>query len=316
MANDTMVTLHKPVSQGRWKRLKAEVNKNRFIYLLLLPSIILVLVFSYAPLGGIKIAFQDYNIYNPDASEWVGMKNFIQIFRSPDTLKAVWNTLTIGFLNIGICFPLTILFALLLNEITNGVFKRVAQTISYLPHFLSWISIIGIATSLYAKSGIINDLIVFFTGNQERTLFLAQQSFFVPNVLILTLWQSIGWGSIIYLAAISGVDEALYEAAMLDGAGRLRQVWHVTLPGILPTIVIMLIWKCGSLFKDNFELIYGLQNAFVDFETIQTIVYKQGISGGNYQLTTAFGLFQGVVNFIFLFVVNFFAKKTTEVGVF
>jgi len=297
-------------------RLLIEMKKNIFIYILLAPAVLLSLIFLYAPMGGLKMAFQDYNIYQPDQSTWVWFKNFKYILQNKETLIAIGNTFYISVLNLIICFPAPVIFALLLNEIDNKYFKKVTQTLSYLPHFLSWISVIGIVTTLYSKSGIVNDVIAFIAGEDKRSLIMANQNFFVPNVIILNLWKGIGWGSIVYLAAISGVDSTLYEAAKIDGAGRFRQTWSVTIPTILPTVIIMLIWKCGTLFNDNFELIYGLQNAYIDFEVVQTIVYKRGISGGDYQISTAFGLFQGLVNIIILVIVNQIAKKVSETSVF
>ena len=296
------------------KKFCQDIYKDRYIYLLLLPSIILIAVFSYAPLPGIRIAFQNYNISKPVASEWVWFDNFIEIFKYGDCLKAVTNTFYISIVLLFITFPAPIIFALLINEITHTGLKKTVQTISYLPHFLSWISVIGIVTSLYAKSGIVNDFIAMFGG--ERMLLLAEPGFLVTNVVILNLWKGIGWGSIIFLAAITGVDQALFEAATLDGANRFKQVIYVTIPTIMPTVIIMLIWRLGSLFSDNFELMYGLQNAFVQFEVISTWIYKNGIEGGNYKLSTAFGLLQGVINFIFLFAANQIAKKLTDSSVF
>ena len=293
----------------------SEMKKSKFVYLLLLPSVLLVIFFSYLPMWGVRIAFLDYDIYNPDRSAFVGLKNFFDILQMGDTKSAIINTFYISILSLITVFPMTVLFAILLNELKNGLFKRTVQTISYLPYFLSWISVIGIITSLYAQDGIINDLIVKLTGDPTRTLFLAKQGFFVPNVIILSIWKELGWGAVVFLAAITGVDDSLYEAAYIDGAGRLKQTWHITLPAILPTIMIMLIWKMGSLFTNNFELIYGLQNPFINFEVIQTIIYKQGIEGGNYSLTTAFGLFQGVVNLAILLGANYLSKKFTEISV-
>ena len=300
----------------RKKRLTVEINKNKFIYLLLAPAVILSLIFLYAPMAGLKMAFQDYNIYQPSMSEWVGLKNFKYVLQNKETIMAIANTFTISLLNLAICFPAPIIFALMLNEVDNKYFKKVTQTLSYLPHFLSWISVIGIVSTLYAKTGIVNDIIVMLFGEDKRSLIMANQNFFVPNVIILNLWKGIGWGSIVYLAAISGVDSSLYEAARIDGAGRFRQTWSITIPTILPTVIIMLIWKCGTLFNDNFELIYGLQNAYIDFDVVQTVVYKRGIAGGDYQVSTAFGLFQGLVNIVILIIVNQIAKKATETSVF
>lgn len=294
-----------------------KINRNRFIYLLLLPAVVLTIIFSYLPMTGLKMAFQDYNIYNPDASTFIGLQNFKDIFTIQECVDGIKNTIIIAILTTVICFPLTIVFALLLNEIRNKYFKKVIQTVSYLPHFLSWISVIGIVTSLYSQSGIINDMMVMITGGSwERTSLLAVEDFFFADVVILNLWKSIGWNSIVFLAAITGIDEGLYEAAKLDGANRLQQVIHITVPSIMPTIMIMLLWRIASLFTDNFELIYGLQNPFVNIEVIGTIIYKNGIAGGNYQMTTAFGLMQGVVNFAMLVVANYISKKGTDVGIF
>ena len=298
------------------QRIAKRLAKDKFLYILLLPSVILTLMFSYFPIGGVKMAFQDYNIYNPSMSQWIGLTNFKKILETPGILTAIWNTLYISLLNLFICFPITVIFALLLNEVQCSWFKRFTQTVSYLPHFLSWISVIGIATAMYSKYGFINDLIVAITGNPERTLFMAEQSFFVPNVILLNIWKGTGWGSIVFLAAITGVDQSLYEAATVDGANRFKQIQHVTFPAILPTIVIMVLWRVGSLLSDNFELIYGLQNTYVNFEVIQTTVYKEGIQAGNYSISTALGFGQGLINFIVLFIVNMFAKKTTGTGLF
>lgn len=294
------------------KRLYAD----KFLYLLLLPSVVLTIMFSYVPMWGVKMAFQDYNIFNPSASEWVGMANFIELFQTDGITKAIWNTLYMSLVSIAIGFPPSIVFALLLNEIRNPLFKRVTQTISYLPHFLSIISVIGIATALYSKYGPVNTIISAITGTESTTLWMAEQGFVVPNVLIIGIWCSLGWGSIVYLAAITGIDPTLYEAATVDGAGRFRQVIHITLPTILPTIVIMLLWRVGSMLSDNFELMYGLQNPYIDYEVISTLVYKEGIQAGNYSMSTALGLFQGVVNITTLVVINFFAKKLTGTGLF
>lgn len=291
--------------------------RKRFIYCLLLPATVLVIIFSYLPLGGLKMAFQDYNVFNPSASTFIGLENFKEIFRMKDGTAAIVTTLKISLLSTGICFPLTIIFALMLNEIRNTYFKKVIQTVSYLPHFLSWISIIGIVATLYSSEGIINDILAKIIGSSyERKNLMAVQGFFIPDVIILSTWKSIGWNSIVFLAAITGIDQSLYEAARVDGAGKFRQAWHITLPGIMPTIVIMFLWRVAALFGDDFELIYGLQNPFVNVETIGTVIYKNGIAGGNYQVSTAFGLMQGLVNVTFLIIANTFSKKITEVGIF
>lgn len=311
------IETHHRANQSKTKKLLLEIWKHRFIYCLILPATVLVFIFSYMPMTGLKMAFQNYNVYNPSASTWAGLQNFKEIFKMKDGVSSIFTTLKISLLSTGICFPLTIVFALMLNEIRNTYFKKVIQTVSYLPHFLSWISIIGIVATLYSTEGIINDMLAKILGSSyERTNLMAVQGFFIPDVIILSTWKTIGWNSIVFLAAITGIDQSLYEAAKLDGAGKFRQVWHITIPGILPTIVIMFLWRVAALFGDDFELIFGLQNAFVNVETIGTVIYKNGIAGGNYQVSTAFGLMQGLVNVTFLLIANTFSKKITEVGIF
>ena len=263
------------------------------------------------------MAFQDYNIYNPAASVWCGFYNFKRIIEMPECLSAVANTMKINVLSLFICFPVTIIFALLVNELNNIYFKKTIQTLSYLPHFLSWISVIGLVTTLYSKGGMISNLLIALGGEKfEGVNLLAKGSFFIPNVTILTIWKTLGWNSIIFLAAITGVDQSLFEAATIDGASRFKQVVNIIIPSIMPTIMIMLLWRIAALFGDNFELIYGLQNPYVNVEVIGTYIYKNGIAGGDYQTTTAFGLMQGVINFVFLIIANTISKKTTDVGIF
>ena len=233
---------------SKWDNTLKTLNRQKLLFVLIAPAIILTIIFSYVPMVGIKMAFQDYNIYMPEASEWIGFKNFIDIFTIKEFTDGIKNTVIISLLNLLICFPAGIVFVLLLNEIKNTVYKKVIQTVSYLPHFLSWISVIGIVTSLFSEYGIINDLLVTLTGGaHERTMYLAEQWFFIPNVIILSLWKGVGWGSIVFLAAITGIDQSLYEAAKVDGASRLRQVWSITIPGILPTIMIMLLWQLATI---------------------------------------------------------------------
>ena len=311
------VKTYQKTDKGEVKKLLSIIWRKRFIYCLLLPATVLVIIFSYLPIGGLKMAFQEYNIYNPSASTWTGLENFKEILKMKDGISSIFTTLKISLLSMGICFPLTIVFALMLNEIRNAYFKKVIQTVSYLPHFLSWISVIGIVATLYSSNGIINDVLAAIIGSSyERKNLMALREFFIPDVIILSTWKTLGWNSIVFLAALTGIDQSLYEAAELDGAGKFKQVWHISIPGILPTIVIMFLWRVAALFGDDFELIFGLQNPFVNIETIGTVIYKNGIAGGNYQVSTAFGLMQGLVNITFLLIVNMLSKKVTEVGLF
>lgn len=295
--------------------LSLSFKKNIYFYILLLPAVVLTFVFYYLPMPGVFISFLDYDIFKGFSSPWAGWGNFKELFELPLFTEALKNTVMLSVLNMVIVFPAPIIFALLLNEIKFSPFKRVVQTVSYLPHFISWIAVIGMAYSLYSTDGIINDIRVSLFGEgTERLRFLADQGFLVPNILILSLWKGVGWSSIIYLAAISGIDSQLYEAAQVDGASRFKQCIHITVPSILPTAVMLFLLQIGSIFKDNFDLIYGLQNAYIDFETISTVVYKQGIQSGNYSMSTAIGLFQGGIGFALVVIANWLSKKVNDVA--
>lgn len=262
------------------------------------------------------VAFKDYKgklgiFGSPWADMW-GMANFVEIFTVPGLTDAIWNTLYWNILSLLIGFPLPILFALLLDEVRNKRFKSVVQTISYLPYFLSWIAVTGMASSLLSQYGIINDAIKAITG--ERIIFLGDKKYFLPVYLFLVVWKSVGWDSIIYLSSISSVAPELYEAARIDGAGRVKQVWHVTLPALVPTAMILLILKVGQLFGSNFELVYGLQNPAWNEEVISTAVYNYGIGQGRYALATALGFAQGIVALVITMLANKISDKLTSIS--
>ncbi len=299
----------------KYAKLWRDVKYNKYVYFMLLPAIVSIIVFHYMPMPKLLMAFTEYNIYNPDASPWVGLENFRTIFESEGMVEAIFNTLYVSILNLFAGFPLTIIFALMINEVKCMAYKKVVQTLSYLPHFLSWIAIIGMYSTIMAKYGPINDILSSLFG-LERELFLSKQEFFVPSIVFLSVWQGLGWSTIVYLSAIAGVDESLYEAVMIDGGGRFRQIYHITLPSIRPTIAIMLVLQLGRLLGSNFELVYGLQNPFIEFETTSTYNYKYGIEGGQYSLTTAFGLFTSVIGFVMTTISNSISKKITGAGLF
>ena len=289
-----------------------DFKKYKTIYFMLLPTVILVLIFNYMPLPGLIISFMDYDFLLKFKSPWVGFQNFIDIFTLPDFTGAILNTLKISLLNITVVFIVPVIFALLLNEIRNMVFKRIVQTVSYLPYFFSWASVLGIAYSVFSKYGLLNTIISYFSQNADKTMWLAQQNLFVPNVIILTIWKTMGWDTIIYLAAIAGIDPSLYEAAQIDGANKFKQCINITIPSILPTMVLLFILATGRIFGDNFELIYGLQNPFIDYEVISTITYKQGIVSGNYSVAAALSMVQGIVNLFLVMGTNYLSKRLTE----
>lgn len=286
------------------------------LYILLIPGLVATFVFAYCALPGLAMAFQDYNMFRGIlGSEWVGFEHFKTIFTLPEFSGAIVNTIRLSVLNMIISQPAPIIFALLLNEMMARKYKRIVQTVSYLPHFLSTMAIIGMSHALFSTYGIVNDLRVAILGEgAERVKFLAQQGFFVPNILGTQLWAGFGWNSIIYLSAIAGIDAELYEAASIDGANRFKQCTNITIPFILPTFVMLFIMKIGHLLADSFDLVWGLQNAFVDYETISTTVYKQGIVAGNYSLSTALGLFQGAISLVLVLTANKISKKVNDVG--
>jgi len=297
------------------RKTSLTLRKNFFLYILVLPAVLLTFYFSYLPMPGVIISFMDYDVFKGFLSPWIGLENFKELFSLPLFAQATANTVYLSFLNLVIVFPIPILFALLLNEIKCTAYKRIVQTVSYLPHFLSWIAVIGMAQSVYSTYGIVNDLRINILGEAtERIRFLASQGFLIPNIITLTLWKSVGWSSIIYLSAITGIDEQLYEAARVDGASKFKQCLYITIPSILPTAVMLFVLQIGSLFRDNFDLVYGLQNAFIDFETISTVIYKHGITGGNYSMATAIGLFQGGIGFVLVILANYFSKKINDVA--
>lgn len=297
--------------------LKVQVRQNLFIYLLLLPAVAVTLVFSYLPLPGLLTAFMNFDMLQQFASPWVGLAHFREILEVPRFSRAVINTLSLSSVNLLAGTAASVLFALLINEIRNSLFKRFVQTVSYLPFFLAWISVIGMVYALCEEYGPINDLLVLCTGDESRrSILLTDNSLFLPLMVILSLWKSVGWGSVVYLAAIAGIDQQLYEAARIDGAGRVQQAVHITLQGIRNTVMILLILSMGSLITDNFELVYGLRNPFINFDVIGTVVFEQGITQGRYSLAAAFGLSQGLVQLLLVLAANFLSRKFGSISIF
>ena len=298
------------------KTLWQRVSEHWIAYLMILPTVIWYIVWNYFPMYGIIIAFKKYSVFKGVwGSEWVGLKNFTEFFTSPYAWRVIRNTLTINLYSLATLFPLTIVLALLLNEIRSKLFKSGVQTMLYLPHFISTVVVAGmVVTFLSPSSGIVNIIISAFGG--EKTYFLTKKEFFKPIYIIMCGWQSIGFGTILYTAALSNIDETLYEAAMLDGASKLRQVWHITLPGIAPTISIKLIMSLGGLLSVGSEAILLLYQP-ITYETadvISTYVYRVSIEGGNYSMGTAIGLFNGVVGAILIIISNYISKKVTNAG--
>jgi len=281
-----------------------------------LPLVLYVLLFSYIPLWGWTMAFQNYKPARGFfAQEGVGLRWFKFLFTDPGFLRVLRNTLAMSLINMTLGFITAIAFALLLNEIKRIRFKRVVQTISYLPHFLSWIIVTGLVASMLAvENGAINDLLVALKIIKEPILFLSEAKYFWGIVGVTYVWKELGWNTIIYLAAIAGIDPTLYEAAEIDGCNRFHKMWFITLPGIKSTIIILLIMSIGHVLDAGFELQYLLKNGLIQdvAETIDIYVLKYGIQSFNYSLATAAGMFKNVVNVILIFLANWMAKRVGE----
>lgn len=293
-------------------------QKHKYMYLLISPALLLTFVFSYLPMAGIIIAFQDFDILTGFfGSPWVGFENFRTIFSYPAMLKAIGNTLIYSSALLASGFVVPIIMALLFNEIRNIKFKKVVQTVSYMPYFLSWISIVGIFYGFFANEGTLRDILNTIAPNFQYKNILLDSKNFLPILVVSHIWKNAGWSSVIYLAAIAGIDPTLYEAATVDGCNKLKQVWHITLQGIKPTAIIVLIMSIGGLITSNFDQVYGFQNVYTqeNTEVINTLIYRQGIQDGNYSLATAFGLAQGLVSLLLVMASNYLSKKSSGLSI-
>lgn len=300
---------------GFWSRLKQDLIRHKSLYLMLLPIVIYYLVFHYYPMYGAQIAFRDFiPKKGMFGSPWVGLKHFKSFFGSVYFGRLIRNTLGINILNLIFGFPAPIILALMLNEVRRDRFKRVVQTVSYLPHFISMVVIGGLILEFTATDGFITKIMTQF-GYPKQNLMI-DPALFKPIYIISEIWQSIGWGSIIYIAAITGISSELYEAARIDGAGRWKQMLHVTLPGITPTIVTMLVMRIGSMMSLGYEKIILIYNSSI-YETadvISTYVYRKGLLEQSYSFSTAVGLFNSGINLILLVAANKACKRFTGHG--
>lgn len=291
----------------RWKLIRSNLD----MYLLLIPGLVFLLLFKYTPMYGIVISFQDFNIFGGiSGSEWVGMAQFERLLQSDEFLQVLINTLLISLYKITILFPIPIVIALMLNEVRRMFFKRTIQTIIYLPHFLSWVIISGLFLNILSPTGgIVNEIIRSFGG--EPISFFTDNSLFRSLVVFTAGWKEIGWNAIVFIAAIAGIEQEQYEAAAIDGAGRIRQMWSISLPGMLPTIVLMFILRIGSLLEAGTEQILTMYNPLV-YETgdvIGTYVYRMGLGQQDYSFSTAVGLFNSAVGFLLIVIGNMLSRK-------
>jgi putative aldouronate transport system permease protein len=296
--------------------LKREMVKNYQLYLMVLPSIVMIAIFQYVPMYGVQIAFKDFNArLGIWSSPWIGLTHIEKFIQSPYFFKLLWNTFIINVYSLAIGFPIPILVAVILNELEREVYKKFVQTVICIPHFISTVVMVGMIFLFTNESkGIINHFIAFLGG--ERIAFMAKQQWFRTIYVLSGVWQNMGWNSIIYIAALSGVDVQMHEAAIIDGAGRLKRIWHINLPTIKPTIVIMLLMSMGKMLSVGFEKIYLMQlplNLEVS-EVISTYTYKIAFEGGSFSYGAAIGLFLNVLNLILLVSFNRIARKMGDVS--
>jgi putative aldouronate transport system permease protein len=297
--------------------LKKDFQQNKFKYLLILPVLAYFILFSYKPMSGLLIAFQDYRAnIGMWRSPWVGLRNFRSFFNDPYFFRLLRNTVSISLLGILFGFPAPILLAILLNEIKNVSFRRTVQTITYMPYFISMVIVASLIRNYASQNGIFSQVAALFGGTGRSYLMFPQ--YFYPIYVISDIWQHIGWNSIIYLAAITGIDQEQYEAAIIDGAGRLRRIFSVTIPNLLPIIMVLFILRMGGILNVGFEKIILLynQSIYSVADVISTYVYRRGIQEAAYGFATAVGLFNSVVNVIFLVAANRLSRRYTEYGLY
>ncbi len=304
-----------PKPKGRLAFLKKELLRNRYLYLMLVPVLAFYLIFHYAPMYGLLMAFQ--KSYSPIkgifAGTWVGFDNFTAFFNSYYFWRLVKNTIILSFYSIIFGFPAPIVLALLLNELRGKYFKKVVQTVSYLPHFISVVVIVGMLNTFSALDGGLFNVVRSFFG-LNPVMFFTESDMFRPMYILSNIWQGAGWASIIFLAALAGIDSQLYEAAKIDGAGRWKQLLHITLPGIMPTLIVMLILRLGAVMNSDVQKILLMQTAstYDVSDVISTFVYRAGVLEANYTYSTAIGLLNNVINFLFLIAANAISRKANS----
>ena len=302
---------------GKYMKMLKTMRKHYWLYIMCIPGLAFFILFRYFPMWGILIAFQDFNIFRGfSASPWVGFKHFTNFFNSPNFAPLMTNTLLLSFYSIIFAFPAPIILALFLNELRSKVFKRTIQTMVYVPHFISWVIVASISFMLLNSTGPINGLFGLF--GRSPVAFLTSVGTFRPIIIIQTIWKESGWGTIVFLAALSNVDVEQYEAAIVDGAGRFQQVWHITLPAIKPTIVILFILQMGNVLDNGFDQIFLMSNAGNRSvsDVLDTFTYREGIINGMFSYTTAIGLFKSVIGIILIMGSNKLAKIAGESGIF
>jgi putative aldouronate transport system permease protein len=315
---DGSYTLQAKMPRSNDGSLRRRLKRDKWLYAMLLPGVLYFVIFKYVPLWGLLISFKDYQPFlGFMGSKWVGFKHFERLFLDPSFWMLLRNTLVLAFYNIIFFFPAPIILSLMLNEVRSEGFKRAMQTMIYVPHFVSWVVVVGIVYTFFTTDGgLVNEAIAALGG--EKISFLISADWLRPMITLEVIWKETGWGTIIFLAALSGVDPQQYEAARMDGAGRMRQLWHVTLPAIRSTIVILFILRLGTFLDTGFEQIFLMLNSMNREvgEVFDTYVYTAGITQGQFSFSTAVGLFKSVVACILVIGANRLAKKIGEEGVY
>lgn len=311
----------KSSAQGNAKslgqRLKQDFYRNGFKYLIVLPVLVYLVLFCYKPMYGLVIAFKEFRPNLGIAgSPWVGLKHFKNFFTDVYFGRLIRNTFSISILSIVFCFPAPIILALFINEIKNNTFKKTVQTITYMPYFISMVVVCSLVRTYTQQNGLVSQIAVAFGG--QAVNWLNKSQYFYPIYIISELWQSVGWNSIIYLAALAGIDQEQYEAARIDGASRMQQLWQITLPNLVPTIMILLILRMGGILNVGFEKIILLYNQgiYEVSDVISTYVYRRGIIDAAYSYSSAVGLFNSLVNIVFLLTTNWLSTRYTDAGLF
>ena len=293
---------------------------QRYLMILTLPTVLWIIIFNYIPMYGIIIAFQEYTPFQGFVhSPWIGLNNFKELFSDPTFMESLTNTFKISIAKLIFGFPAPIILAILLNELVFQRFKRIVQSLTYLPHFVSWVLVVGFMyTLLDPQNGIVSKLLLSMGVIGKDTMLMGDTNAFLPLVVITEVWKSIGWNSIIYLAAIAGIDPQLYEAAVVDGASRSQRVWHITLPALKPTIVILLILSIGGLVNSNFDQMYLMQNSMTQdaANVLSVYSYKMGLVLGRFSYGTAVGVFQSIVAFMLMYAANYSSRKLTRESLF
>ncbi|WP_169090663.1 ABC transporter permease [Paenibacillus sp. PL91] len=302
------------IIKKRNRSLWPDLKRDRYLYLLALPGILFFIIFKYIPITNLIIAFQDYSPYlGVWGSEWVGFEHFTRFFSNPDFWILMRNTLGISVMNLVFFFPAPIILALMMNEVRNQVMKRMVQSLIYIPHFLSWVLIYGLTYLMFSQSeGLFNKLLAAL--DKDTIDILSNPNYFWGLLTAQSIWKEVGWGTIIFLATIAGVDPQQYEAAVMDGAGRFRRMWHITLPAMRNVIIILFILRLGTIMDTGFEQVYLMMNAAVTevAEVFDTYVYRVGIRQGEFSYSTAIGLFKSVIGVVLVVAANKVAKRFGE----